>query len=360
MSSSRLGFARALQHPHARAALARTPIIDGHNDLAWELRVKADYSVEGLDGVHTSSPFQTDLSRLTSAGVGGQFWSVYVDSTLPEPEALVATLEQIDCVHRLIEQYPDDLAFAWSAEQVRSAWAAGRIASLLGAEGGAGINNSLGVLRMLAKLGVRYLTLTHNYTLDWADSATDEARHGGLTDFGREVVRELNRLGMLVDLSHVSADAMHDALDVSSAPVIFSHSCCRAVCEHPRNVPDDVLERLPGNGGVLMVAFVPPFLTNEDAKWHDEGDLSVPKPVVTPEDVVKHLEHARDLAGIDHLGIGSDYDGYFDFPEGMGDVTGFALVFDQLAEHGWSADDLAKLAGENVLRVLEVADRQAD
>jgi membrane dipeptidase len=340
-----------VSQPAAIEAVGLAPLIDGHNDLAWEARDKRAYSVEELDGDLTGV-YQTDLPRLRRGGVGAQFWSVYSPCERKGADAVTYTLEQIDFVHRLIARYPDDLAYAWSGDDVREAWRSGRIASLLGAEGGHSIDSSLAVLRDFARLGVRYMTLTHSDNTPWADSATDEPEHDGLTDFGREVVREMNRVGMLVDLSHVAATTMHDALDATAAPVIFSHSSCRAVTDHPRNVPDDVLERLPGNGGVLMVAYVPYFVNQALADWSD-GDRSTPAPQSTVDDVVAHVEHAREVAGVDHIGIGSDYDGVAIFPEGMGDVTGHALLIDRLAERGWSSGDLAKLMGDNVLRVLD-------
>lgn len=346
----------AALHPTVAEALRIAPVIDGHNDLAWASRDdKTDpYGVDGLGADAPHGRFDTDIPRLRAGGVGGQFWSVWVPPELTGAEAVQTTLEQIDFVHRLIARYPDDLAFAWTGDDVRAALAQGRIASLLGAEGGHSIGDSLAVLRQFARLGVRYLTLTHNLNTPWADSATDEPVHGGLTDFGREVVRELNRLGMLVDLSHVSADTMRDALDTTAAPVIFSHSSCRAQCSHPRNVPDDILRRLPENGGVVMISFPPSFLTDDYRTWHAGGKAGA-KPRVTVEDAVRHVEHARAVAGVDHIGIGGDYDGFDDFPEGMRDVTGYPLLLNRLAERGWSAAELAKLTGANILRVLDEA-----
>ena len=339
------------QQPAAIEALTLAPLVDGHNDLAWEARDTSAYSVEGIDGDMTGI-YQTDVPRLRRGGVGAQFWSVYAPCDQLGSDAVTYTLEQIDFVHRMIARYPDTFDYAWSGHDVRRAWRDGRIASLLGAEGGHSINGSLAVLRDFARLGVRYMTLTHNDNTPWADSATDEPEHGGLTDFGREVVAEMNRLGMLVDLSHVAATTMRDALDVATAPVIFSHSSCRAVTDHERNVPDDVLERLAGNGGVVMIAFVPPFVNAEHAAWW-AGDRSTPAPRVTVDDVVAHVEHAREVAGIDHIGLGGDYDGFSVFPEGMGDVTGYAVLLDRLAERGWSSGDLARLMGDNILRVLD-------
>src|SRR5215470_2547945 len=255
----------------ARALLAAHPVLDGHNDLPWAMRLKARYDMVAMDIAVHQPGVHTDLGRLRAGGVGGQFWSVYVPSTLQGERAVTATLEQIDHVHRMVDRYPADLALASTAEQSERAMAAGRIASLMGAEGGHSIDSSLGALRMLYRLGVRYLTLTHNDNVPWADSATDEPRVGGLSRFGVEVVREMNRLGMLVDLSHVSAGTMRAALRVTEAPVLFSHSNARAVCSTPRNVPDDVLAELAGNGGVCMATFVPMFVSQVRADWTEEA-----------------------------------------------------------------------------------------
>lgn len=343
-------------HPVVAEALSIAPVIDGHNDLPWRSREDAiaQYGVDGLGADAPHGRFDTDLPRLRAGGVGGQFWSVYTPVELQGADAVQYTLEQIDFVHRLVAAYPDDLALARTGDDVRQAIADGRIASLLGAEGGHSINDSLAVLREFARLGVRYMTLTHNLNTAWADAATDTPVHGGLTDFGREIVREMNRIGMLVDLSHVSAETMSDALDATSKPVIFSHSSCRAQCAHPRNVPDDILSRLAGNGGVVMVSFPPPFLRDDYVEWFLGGKTG-PKPRVTVDDVVRHLEHARAVAGVDHIGLGGDYDGFEDWPEQMGDVTSYPLVLTRLAERGWSAADLAKLTGGNILRVLDEA-----
>lgn len=339
----------AVTHPAARQAFELSHVIDGHNDLPYQARTIADYSVEGL---LRASRFQTDVERLRLGGVGAQFWSVYADSDLPATEAVTYTLEQIDFVYRLLDRYPEVFALARTGDDVRRVWRSGRIASLLGAEGGDSIGGSLAVLRMMARLGLRYMTLTHNHNVPWADSATDQPLLGGLSDFGRKVVHEMNRLGVLVDLSHVSAPTMRDAISVSSAPVIFSHSSCQALTDHPRNVPDDVLESLPRNGGVVMVAFVPMFLSEDYDAWFRGGQLG-PRPRVTADDVADHVEHAREIAGVDHIGLGSDYDGFDDFPVGMNSVSGFAPLLDRLAERGWSAADLSKLMGGNVLRVLD-------
>lgn len=335
-----------------RAALESALVFDGHNDLAWESRAEADYSTDGLGTYAPHGRFQTDVARLRRGGVGAQFWSVYVPTSMKGADAVTATLEQIDFVHRFVSAYPDDLALARTGADVRAAWAGGKVASLLGAEGGHSIDDSLAVLRMLSRLGVAYMTLTHNDNTAWADSATDKPVHGGLTDVGRDVVREMNQLGMLVDLSHVSAATMHDALDVTDSPVIFSHSSCRAVADHPRNVPDDVLVRVRDNGGVLMVAFVPMFLSEAWAAWRDGGKVG-PEPTVSIDDVVVHIEHAREVMGVEHVGFGGDYDGFAPFPPGLEDVTSYPRILEALAERGWTADELAALAGGNALRVLD-------
>jgi membrane dipeptidase len=360
----------------AVALLARHPLVDGHNDLMWEVREQAGYDFDRLDVGTRLRTTHTDLPRLVEGGVGGQFWSVFVPSTLPGPEAVVATLEQIEGVRRMTLRYGAQLALARTAEEVDAASRNGRIASLLGAEGGHSIDCSLGVLRMLQALGVRYLTLTHNDNVPWADSATDVPAAGGLTQFGREVVRELNRLGMMVDLSHVAATTMRDALETSEAPVIFSHSSARAVCDVPRNVPDDVLTTLAGNGGVCMVTFVPEFVSPAAAQWRAEAAEAAatagvdpkdwvsfrrfaadharehPKPSATIGDVVAHVEHVREVAGVDHVGIGGDYDGTDTLPVGLEDVTGYPRLVAALLERGWSDEEVGKLVRGNVLRVL--------
>ena len=333
-------------------ALSLAPVIDGHNDWAWLCRVERGSSVEGLDGPLTTD---TDIARLRLGRVGAQFWSVFVEDVGAGALAVQQTLEQIDWVHRLVARYPRDLVLARSAADVEAARASGRIASLLGAEGGHSLNDSPAVLRMLAALGVRYLTLTHTRTSPWADSATDEALHGGLSDRGRAYVRELNRLGVLVDLSHVSPATMHAALDEATAPVIFSHSSCRALVDHPRNVPDDVLARLAGNGGVQMVTFVPQFVSAAYAAW-DAGDGDEPAPPVTLTEVADHVEHARAAAGVAHIGLGGDYDGVDAQPQGLDGVDRYPALLTELARRGWSSADLAALTGGNVLRVLRDTD----
>ncbi|MFO7689656.1 MAG: dipeptidase [Cryobacterium sp.] len=348
--------ATAVPAPHldsvVEEALRRSPLIDGHNDWAWECRVHRDRSVENLSaGLDTD----TDIDRLRAGRVGGQFWSVYVADDLPGADAVQATLEQIDWVCRLVQRYPDTFTLAVSAADIAAARHSGHIAALLGAEGGHSINDSPAVLRMLARLGVRYLTLTHAHNTDWADSATDSPRHDGLSARGVEYVHELNRLGMLVDLSHVSPATMHAALNASDSPVIFSHSSCRALSDHPRNVPDDVLVRLRENGGLVMLTFVPQFLSDSYAAWFD-GRHTGPAPEVSVRDVADHVEHARRVAGIGHIGLGGDFDGTDEFPVGLDGVDGYPALLRELAERGWSADDLAALIGGNVVRVLEATD----
>ncbi|MFF1397187.1 dipeptidase [Streptomyces sp. NPDC058287] len=366
----------------ARAILADFPVVDGHNDLPWALREQVAYDIDARDiAVDQSAHLHTDLARLRAGGVGAQFWSVYVRSDMAGDVAVSATLEQIDCVQQLIERYPADLRRALTAADMEAARTEGRIASLMGAEGGHSIGNSLATLRALHTLGVRYMTLTHNDNIAWADSATDEPGVGGLSPFGHEVVREMNRSGMLVDLSHVAATTMRAALDTSVAPVIFSHSSSRAVCDHPRNIPDDVLERLSANGGVAMATFVPKFVlqaavdwtaaaddnlrahglhhldTSEEAmKLHRAFEEAHPRPVATVSTVADHLDHMREVAGVDHIGIGGDYDGTAFLPDGLGDVSGYPNLIAELVDRGWSDTDLAKLTWQNAVRVLGAAE----
>ncbi len=368
-----------------RALLTDHPVVDGHNDLPWEARERVAYDWDRLDIAVAGQPTHTDVPRLREGGVGAQFWSVFVPATLQGEAAVTATLEQVDGVRAMVARYPDTFALAGTRAEVEAAWASGRIASLMGAEGGHSIDSSLGTLRMLFALGVRYLTLTHNDNVPWADSATDTPVLGGLSPFGREVVREMNRLGMLVDLSHVSADTMRDALDTTEAPVVFSHSSARAVCDHPRNVPDDVLERLPANGGVCMVTFVPHFVSQAVRDWsleakeaataagvdpdddeafdafEDDRARTHERPVATLDDVVAHVEHVRDVVGAGHVGLGGDYDGVKELPQGLEDVSGYPRLLAALADRGWSDGDLAALAGGNALRLLgEAEERAAD
>jgi membrane dipeptidase len=367
----------------ARTLLDRHPLIDGHNDLPWALRQAGSLDPAKTDIAAPVEFTHTDLPRLRAGGVGAQFWSVYVPAELQGEAAVTTTLEQIDLVRGLIARYPDALELALTAADVERITADGRLASLIGAEGGHSIASSMGVLRSLYLLGVRYMTLTHNLNLPWADSATDTAAAGGLTDFGREVVREMQRLGMLVDLSHVAATTMSDALDAAEAPVIFSHSSARAICDHPRNVPDDILARLAGNGGVCMITFVPAFVSQACRDWErqlademqrrglDHRDISArkklrsewpidhPRPRATLEDVVAHAEHVREVAGIDHIGIGGDYDGVDMLPDGLEDVSRYPAVIAALRGAGWSDQDCGKLANGNLIRVLRDAEAAA-
>ncbi|HVR44713.1 MAG TPA: dipeptidase [Thermoanaerobaculia bacterium] len=366
----------------ARAVLRRVPLIDGHNDLPWQFRERVGNRIGELDIDGDLSRLEpalhTDIARLRAGGLGAQFWSVYVLASLPPEEAVVKTLEQIDVVHRINEAWPDTFALALTADDVRRIYRDGKIASLIGIEGGYSIANSLGVLRQMYRVGARYMTLTHSDTIPWADSATDAPRHGGLTPFGVEVVREMNRLGMLVDLSHVSGETMHDVLDAAASPVVFSHSSARALNGHPRNVPDDVLERLPANGGVVMVTFVPSFISETQRQWFaDEAAMkarleslhrgdpprvtmelegwraSSPRPEATLAQVADHIDHIRSVAGIDHIGIGSDFDGISTVPSGLEDVSTFPALFAELLRRGYSEGDCEKIAGLNVLRVME-------
>lgn len=356
------------------------PVVDGHNDLLWAARLQVDYDFDRLDLAVPQPTVATDLPRLRAGGVAGQFWSVYVPSTLPADAAVAQTLEQVEAGLRMVERYGDALGLARSADEIEAVAASGRVASLFGAEGGQSIGCSVGVLRVLHRLGVRYLTLTHNDNTPWADSATDVPAVGGLSAFGREVVREMNRIGMLVDLSHVHELTMRAALETSQAPVVFSHSSSRAVTDVPRNVPDDVLASMAAGGGVCMVTFVPEFVNDDVARWRDgaaaaaalEGVSSSdfvaflafsqrygavhPKPDATLDDVVRHVEHVREVAGVDHVGVGGDYDGTDTYPLGLADVSSYPRLFAALGDQGWSATDLRKLAGGNVIRVLRDAE----
>jgi len=323
----------------AQRVLATIPLIDGHNDLPWEIRnaeVPGDVRAYGLEG---RTAGHTDIPRLREGRVGGQFWSVYVPVTAMEEGVAARTqLEQIDIALALIREHPEHFELAQTAADVGRIFAQGRIASILGMEGGHVIENSLGVLRAFYELGARYMTLTHSASHDWADSSEGPFRHGGLSDFGREVVREMNRLGMLVDLSHASDATMSDALDVAQAPVIFSHSAARALTEHHRNVPDSILRRLPENGGVIMIVFYPPFVSERQS-----AELT---------DVADHLDYVKGLIGADHVGLGSDFDGIPTVVRGLEDVSTFPDLLAELARRGWSEAELRKVAGENILRVM--------
>jgi membrane dipeptidase len=368
----------------ARELLGRFPVLDGHNDLPWALRLAASPGPPWATDIAAPVAFtHTDLPRLAAGGVGGQFWSVYVPADLAGDAAVTATIEQIDLVRQLIARYPDALELALTAAGARAAMAAGKVASLMGAEGGHSIASSLPVLRTLYQLGVRYLTLTHNRNVPWADSATDTPAAGGLTAFGREVVAEMQRLGMLVDLSHVAAATMTAALDAAQAPVIFSHSSALALCDHPRNVPDAVLSRLPANGGVCMVTFVPDFVSQRCRDWErdflaeldrrgvspgdqagrravrDELAQRAPRPSATLSDVADHVDHVRSVAGADHVGLGGDYDGVGRQPDGLRDVSGYPDLIAELGRRGWSEPELAALTSGNILRVLGDAETAA-
>ena len=365
----------------ARRIHSSRPVVDGHNDLPWALREAGYADLNGIDLLTHQAELHTDLPRLTEGGVGVQFWSVWVPASDPTP--LRTTLEQIDLVHRMAARYPGHMKVVGTAAEAMSVADSGLVAGLLGAEGGHAIESSLGALRSLYRLGVRYLTLTHTRTIDWADSATDEARHGGLTAFGRDVVQEMNRLGMAVDLSHCSADTMRDALDTSSAPVMASHSSALSIAPHPRNVPDDVLSRIAEGGGVVMVCFYPPFVVPETARqalellarerkmrsagvdedeigeFHDRRWREHPPNLGSVRDVADHIEYIANLAGIDHVGIGSDFDGMSLTPEGLEDVSCYPNLTAELLERGWEEPDIRKVLGGNALRTLSAIEAAA-
>ena len=363
--------------------LKRTPLIDGHNDLPEQLRENYALSVEGLasGGASREKPLMTDMARMREGRVGGQFWSVWIDGTYKGDEAIRMTIDQIDVVTRMVKAYPNDLQLAFTADDLERAHRRGRIGSLIGVEGGRQIGGSLAALRQFYTLGARYMTLTHNQTTEWADAGTDEPKYDGLSPFGLEVVKEMNRLGMLVDLSHVAPSTMKDAIAASKAPVIFSHSDVAALNPHPRNVPDNVLQLLPANGGVVMVTFVPGFLSPDVWAWSREQsaeearlkslysfskakqeaglkawEAAHPRPPVQVGAVADHIEHVVKIAGHDHVGIGGDLDGIPYGVEGLGGVEGYPLLFAELIRRGWSDKNLAKLAGGNVLRALRKAE----
>jgi membrane dipeptidase len=371
-----------------RELLQEVPLIDGHNDLPWQFR-KRGGDLNAIDlrinNRNAKPPLATDIPRLRAGGIGGQFWSVYVPSEWPGPEAIKAVFEQIDIVHQLAERYADTFELALTAAEVERIHKQGKIASLIGMEGGHSIDNSLAVLRMTYALGARYMTLTHTKNNDWADSATDKSQHQGLTPFGEKVVLEMNRLGMLVDLSHVSDETMRAALKISKAPVIFSHSSARAVCNHPRNVPDDILKLTAANGGVVMICFMPGFVVQRESvdldAWEKENDRlkklfpndtakveqgiaewrasHPPPPRGTISDVADHVDHVRKVAGIEHVGLGSDFDGFRGGIEGLDDVSGYPALLAELLRRGYSREDVKKVAGLNVLRVLRAAEKVA-
>ena len=365
----------------ARTLLSQSPLVDGHNDLPWAMRAAVGYDLRALDLAVRGTRTQTDLVRLREGGVGAQFWSVYVPSSMQGQGAVTATLEQIDIVHGMMRKYPETFELALTAADIERIFAAGKIASLIGMEGGHSIDSSLGTLRMMHRLGARYMTLTHSANVPWADSATDTPAHGGLTAFGETVVREMNRLGMLVDLSHTSPETMADAIRVSDAPVIFSHSSARGVTDVPRNVPDDILTLLPRKDGVVMVTFVPGFISEavaarnraEDAErarlralagatdesvtsgvaaWREAN----PAPAATLADVADHIDHIRKVAGIDHVGIGGDFDGITTVPRGLEDVSTYPALTAELLRRGYSDEDVKQILGLNVLRVMKKAE----
>ena len=365
----------------AKRILRDAPLVDGHNDLVWEIRTSktAPFDVDAYD-LRKKTTGHTDFERLTAGGVGTQFWSIYVPGDIEGGRFARTQLEEFDIARRMVAKYPDKFALAGSTADIDRAMKERKVASLLGMEGGHAIENSLGALRAYYDLGARYMTLTHNVTLDWADAANDTAKHGGLTAFGKEVVREMNRLGMLVDLSHVSPGVMSDALDVAEAPVIFSHSSARALTDVPRNVPDSILRRLPKNGGVVMVTFVPGFVSQELADWETQaqaarkqfkGDSAEmraqmqeyrkahPRPRATLGQVADHIDHVRKVAGVDHVGIGSDFDGVEELPVGLEDVSKYPELIAELARRGWSDDDLKKLTRGNILRAFRQAEEVA-
>jgi membrane dipeptidase len=367
----------------ARRLLRETPIIDGHNDYPWAVREKTAGDLAKLDIRQPQPTLMTDIARLKTGGVGGQFWSVYVEATRPDQnpaEAVTRTLEQIDIVHRMMAMYGDSMALALTADDVERIMKQGKVASLIGMEGGHSINSSLGVLRDMYRLGARYMTITHSLNIPWADAATDTPAHEGLTPFGEDVIREMNRLGMLVDLSHTSPATMADALRITTAPVIFSHSSARAITDVPRNVPDEILKKVPANGGVVMVTFVPGFVSTEVADYNkretaernrltaagtaaDALDKGVaawrqanPPPRATLKQVADHIDHIKKVAGIDHVGLGGDFDGITSVVQGLEDVSTYPALVAELLRRGYTDDDIHKIANRNILRVLRGAE----
>ena len=374
-------------------AMALAPVFDGHNDVPIQLRARFDNQINDLDFVDTSATgethrdgraMHTDITRLREGRVGAQYWSVYVPTSLTEPEAVQMTMEQIDVTKRLIARYPDALRYVETADEVEAAMAEGKIASMLGMEGGHSIGSSLAVLRQMYALGARYMTITHSKNTPWADSATDDAQHDGLTGFGKDVIREMNRIGMLVDLSHVTPKVMHDTLDIAKAPVIFSHSGAKAVTGHARNVPDDVLLRLPDNGGIVMVVGLPGFLNEQRRLWYaewqaerarqssllqgqpdaikavmDAWEAENPEPATMITHMADHIDHIRDLIGVEYIGIGGDFDGMPSGPVGFEDVSGYPALFAELARRGYSQVEMELIASRNAMRVLRQAERYA-
>jgi membrane dipeptidase len=366
----------------ARALHQQVPVIDGHNDYPWELREKAQRDLDRLDISKPQPSLMTDIQRLRAGGVGAQFWSVYVPGEMQGQTAVTATLEQIDIVHRMMRKYPETFELALTADDVERIVKKGRIASLVGMEGGHSIDNSLAALRMFNRLGARYMTLTHNVDLAWADSNAGKSPLGGLSPFGEQVVREMNWLGMLVDISHVAPDTMKDAIAISDAPVIFSHSCARAVTDHARNVPDEVLQLLPKNGGIVMVTFVPGFVSSKVTAWNqrqtaEENRLKAltpsdaaavkialdawtkanPAPRATISDVADHIDHIKKIAGIDHVGLGGDFDGITTVVEGLENVSTYPALTAELLRRGYKDDEVKKILGQNILRVMRAAEK---
>jgi len=368
--------------------LKEVPLIDGHNDVPWQYRGRADYKFSEIDFMNTTElerPMHTDIPRLIDGRVGAQFWSVFVPYSLSGSDAVQATLEQIDFVHRINENYPEVFELALKADDIERIHRNGKIASLIGMEGGHSIHNSLGVLRQFYRLGARYMTITHSGTLDWADSATDDPVNNGLTAFGEEVIREMNRLGMLVDLSHVSPQTMRDAIAVSGAPVIYSHSSARALNGHPRNVPDDVLDLVKENGGVVMVTFVPSFISERlrrhiadaqaararlESLYNGQPDIveekmkewnqGNPAPKATLDEVADHIDHIKNSIGVEHVGIGGDYDGISSLPVGLEDVSAYPDLLAELLRRGYSEQEVKQISGLNVLRVMREAESVAE
>ncbi|MBA3295948.1 MAG: membrane dipeptidase [Acidobacteria bacterium] len=379
VNSQQAGEAALLDR--ARALHTQVPLIDGHNDYPWALREKAQRNIEKLDISRAQPSIMTDIARLKAGGVGGQFWSVYTPSDTAGQTAVTATLEQIDIVHQMVRKYPETFELALTADDIERIFKSGKVASLIGMEGGHSIANSLAALRMFSRLGARYMTLTHSKNVAWADSATDTPTLGGLSPFGEQVVREMNWLGMLVDLSHVSPDTMDDAIRVSQAPIIFSHSSARAVNDVPRNVPDNILKLLPANGGVVMVTFVPGFLSPRVAAWNklqaaEQARLTAqfpndaaavkegvsawskgnPAPRATVSDAADHIDHIRKVAGIDHVGLGGDFDGIDSVVQGLEDVSTYPVLTAELLRRGYKDDEIKKLLGLNILRVMRNAE----
>ena len=343
----------------ARRLLRDTPVFDGHNDYPWQIRELAKGDLAQFPLTSAQPTLHTDFARLAKGGVGAQFWSVYVPSTMQGQTAVTATLEQIDVVHRMVAAWPTRLELALTGADVERIQKAGKIASLVGIEGGHSIDSSLGTLRMMYRLGARYMTLTHNHHTPWADSAAEAPVHNGLTAFGEEVIREMNRLGMLVDLSHVSPDTMADVLRVSSAPVIFSHSSAKAITNVPRNVPDDILTQVKANGGVVMVTFVPGFVSDEVAAFNalpadQRQGREAPRASVIQ--VADHIDHIKKVAGIDAIGLGGDFDGITQVVMGLEDVSTYPDLLAELLRRGYSDEDIRKIAGKNILRAFKAAE----